>query len=64
MPKPAVTLAELKRVTVQGGKIAVTGLKKAFPLHTFMDLVEGSGMQLAAFVDEEAINCYIAVLAA
>jgi malonyl-CoA O-methyltransferase len=64
MPKPTVTLAELKRVTRQGGKIAVTGLKKAFPLDKFMDIMEGSGMQLAAFVDEEAINCYIAVLAA
>ena len=64
MPKPAVTLLELKRVSVQGGKIAVTGLKKAFPLNTFMDLVEGSGMQLAAFVVEEEINCYIAVLTA
>jgi ubiquinone/menaquinone biosynthesis C-methylase UbiE len=64
MPKPAVTLLELKRVAVQGGKIAVTGLKKAFPLKIFMDLAEGSGMQLAAFVDEEEINCYIAVLAA
>jgi ubiquinone/menaquinone biosynthesis C-methylase UbiE len=63
MPKPAVTLVELKRVTLQGGKIGVTGLKKAFSLDTFMDLVEGSGMQLATFVDEEAINCYIAVLA-
>ncbi len=63
MPKPAITLLELKRVASQGGKIAVTGLKKAFPLNTFMDFVEGSGMQLAAFVDEEAINCYIAVLA-
>jgi ubiquinone/menaquinone biosynthesis C-methylase UbiE len=64
MPKPSVTLVELKRVAVQGGKIAVTGLKKAFPLNAFMDLVEGSGMQLAAFVDEEAINCYIAILTA
>jgi ubiquinone/menaquinone biosynthesis C-methylase UbiE len=63
MPKPAITLLELKRVASQGGKIAVTGLKKAFPLNTFMDFMEGSGMQLAAFVDEEAINCYIAVLA-
>lgn len=64
MPKPAVTLAELKRVTSQGGKIAITGLKKAFPLPKFMDLVEGSGMQLAAFIDVKEINCYIAVLAA
>ena len=64
MPKPAVTLAELKRVTAQNGKLAITGLKKAFPLHEFMNILESSGMQLAAFVDEEAINCYIAVLAA
>jgi ubiquinone/menaquinone biosynthesis C-methylase UbiE len=64
MPKPAVTLAELKRVTAQNGKLAITGLKKAFPLHKFMNILESCGMQLAAFVDEEAINCYIAVLAA
>lgn len=62
MPNPAATMVELKRVTGAGGKIALTGLKKAFGLPKFMDLVEGSGMRLAAFVDEEAINCYIAVL--
>ncbi len=64
MPKPAETLTELKRVIQSGGKVAVTGLKKAFPLDKFMDLLEGSGMRLVTFTDEEAINCYITVLSA
>ncbi len=63
MPKPAETLMELKRVAKAGGRLVVTGLKKAFPLEKFMDILEGSGLQVAAFVDEEAINCYIATLA-
>lgn len=62
MPKPTKTLQEMKRVTALGGKIAVTGLKKAFPHITFHDLIDASGMQTIAFTDEEEINCYIAVL--
>jgi Methylase involved in ubiquinone/menaquinone biosynthesis len=62
MPKPARTLREIRRVTRRGGEIAVTGLKKAFPETSFHDLIEGSGMEAAAFFDEETINCYIAVL--
>jgi ubiquinone/menaquinone biosynthesis C-methylase UbiE len=64
MPKPAETLRELKRVVKCGGRVVVTGLKKAFPLTAFMDVVEGSGLKLAAFVDDEAVNCYVAVLEA
>jgi len=64
MPKPANTLQEIKRATTKGGKIAVTGLKKAFPQTTFHDLIEASGMQTTSFADEEEINCYIAVLTA
>jgi ubiquinone/menaquinone biosynthesis C-methylase UbiE len=64
IPKPSETLAEVEQVTKPEGKIVVTGLKKAFGLQKFMDLVEKSGLKLAAFVDEEAINCYIAVLKA
>ncbi len=64
MPKPEETITELKRVASVGGKIVVTGLKKAFELAKFMDVLEGSGMPLAAFVDEQAINCYIATLTA
>ncbi len=64
MPNPVETVAELKRVTKPGGKIVLTGLKKAFGLTKFMDLVQCSGLALKAFVDEEAINCYIAIMAA
>jgi len=65
MPKPANTLLEIKRVIKKGGKIVVTGLKKAFPQTAFHDMIEIiSGMQTTAFYDEEAINCYIAVLTA
>jgi malonyl-CoA O-methyltransferase len=62
MPKPAQTLQELKRVTKKDGRIVVTGLKKAFPLEKFMDLLEGSGLEIKDLVDNEAINCYVAVL--
>lgn len=63
MPKPPETLNELKRVAKKDGRFVVTGLKKAFPLDKFMDLLEGSGMEVVAFVDEDAVNCYVAVLA-
>jgi malonyl-CoA O-methyltransferase len=62
MPKPQKTLQEIKRTVAKDGKLAVTGLKKAFPNSTFHDLIESSGMQTIAFVDEEEINCYIAIL--
>jgi ubiquinone/menaquinone biosynthesis C-methylase UbiE len=63
VPQPAVTLNELKRVVKKGDKVVVTGLKKAFPLTSFIDLLDSSGLKVLAFVDEEPINCYIAVLA-
>ena len=58
------TLCELKRVAKLEGRVVVTGLKKAFPLHMFMDILESSGLKLDAFVDDEAVNCYVAVLTA
>ncbi|HEX7482607.1 MAG TPA: class I SAM-dependent methyltransferase [Candidatus Bathyarchaeia archaeon] len=62
VPKPIVTLNELKRVGKKGEKVVVTGLKKAFPFTSFIDLLDSSGLKVVAFVDEEEINCYIAVL--
>ena len=62
MPNPSETLTEIKRLTKAGGRIVLTGLKKAFGIQKFMDLIENCGLKLEAFVDEEAINCYIAVL--
>ena len=64
VPKPAETLNELKRVAKKGDKIVVTGLKKAFPLASFIDLLDHSGLKIVAFIDDEAINCYIATLTA
>ena len=63
MPKPAETLDEFKRVTNLGGKVVVTGLKRAFSPITFMDFIGGSGLNLVSFVDSGGLNCYIAVLA-
>ncbi len=64
MPNPAETAAELNRVAKAGGKVVLTGLKKAFGLPKFMDIVESSGLVLREFVNEEAINCYIAIMVA
>jgi demethylmenaquinone methyltransferase/2-methoxy-6-polyprenyl-1,4-benzoquinol methylase len=62
MPNPHETLNEVKRITKKGGRVVVTGLKKAFPLEKFMDVLEGSRLPVVAFVDDEAVNCYVAVL--
>jgi ubiquinone/menaquinone biosynthesis C-methylase UbiE len=64
VPKPAETLIELKRVVEKDNRFVVTGLKKAFPLTSFIDLLDASKLQVVAFVDDEAINCYVAVLSA
>jgi ubiquinone/menaquinone biosynthesis C-methylase UbiE len=64
MPKPSETLGELKRVAKPGGSVVVTGLKKAFPLDKFMDVLEGTSLRVASFVDIEDLKCYVAVLAA
>ena len=61
---PSETLNELKRVAKLGGKVVVTGLKKAFPLSTFMDVLESSGLKIVSFVDNEDLKCYVAVLTA
>ncbi len=64
MPKPSETLIEVKRVAKHNGSVVVTGLKKAFPLTSFMDVLDDSGLRVAAFVDDEAVNCYVAILGA
>jgi ubiquinone/menaquinone biosynthesis C-methylase UbiE len=63
MPEPKYTLEELKQIVKPAGSFLVTGLKKAFKLERFMDVLENSGLQIAAFMDDEDVNCYIAVLA-
>ena len=64
MPEPSETLKELKRVAKLGGKVVVTGLKKAFALNAFMDVLDSSGLKIVSFVDNEDLKCYVAVLGA
>ena len=64
MPEPSKTLKELKRVAKPCGMVVVTGLKKAFSLNTFMDVLESSGLKIIFFVDNEDLKCYVAVLTA
>jgi len=61
MPLPKQALVEFKRQVGVGGKLVVTGLKKAFELSVFLDLFEVSGLGLFGFVDDPDLNCYIAV---
>ena len=64
MPNPLKTLGELKMVSKLGGSVVVTGLKKAFPLDRFMNVLDGTSMRVASFVDIEDLKCYVAVLVA
>jgi ubiquinone/menaquinone biosynthesis C-methylase UbiE len=61
MPKPKETLQEFKRNAQPEGKIVVTGLKKAFELTAFLDLFEKAGLRMTGFVDDDALQCYVAV---
>ncbi len=63
MPEPSETLNQLKLVAKLGGRVVVTGLKKAFALDTFMDVLESSGLKIVSFVDDEDLKCYVTVLA-
>jgi ubiquinone/menaquinone biosynthesis C-methylase UbiE len=63
MPKPSETLGELKRVAKPSGSVVITGLKKAFPLEAFMDVLEGTSLRVASFLDIDDLKCYVAVLA-
>lgn len=61
MPKPKETLCELKRVTKSDGNLVVTGLKKAFSLNDFMDILEDAELIVVSFVDDEVLKCFVAV---
>lgn len=62
VPKPEETLKELKRAATQYGNVVVTGLKKAFPLNVFLDVLEGASLKVTSFVDRKDLNCYVAIL--
>ena len=61
MPKPAETLNEIKRTAKHDGSIVVTGLKKAFSLKAFGDLLQQADLHVVFLRDDDVLKCYIAV---
>ncbi len=60
MPNPAETLNEIKRVAKDNAVIVVTGLKKAFTLESFEELLLGAGLKIVSMKDDD-LKCYVAV---
>ncbi|MCX8153593.1 MAG: methyltransferase domain-containing protein [Candidatus Bathyarchaeota archaeon] len=61
MPAPLETLKEIKRVAVLGAQVVVTGLKKAFSLAVFRELLENAGLKTVSLMDEDKLKCYVAI---
>ncbi|MGB9925148.1 MAG: class I SAM-dependent methyltransferase [Candidatus Bathyarchaeales archaeon] len=61
MPAPLETLKEIKRVAEFTAPIAVSGLKKAFALNAFKELLENAGLTAISFKDDDMLKCYVAV---
>jgi len=61
MPNPEKTLAEAKRVAVEGAVIVFTGLKKKFPLDVFEGLLRKVNLNVIEIRDgDESLKCYVA----
>ena len=60
MPNPAKTLNEIRRVAKDDAIIIITGMKKAFTLEEFEELLRDSGFNIVALKDE-GLKCYVAV---
>ncbi len=60
MPKPLVTLKEIKNAAKSNGFIVVTGLKKAFSLTSFKQLLTKAGLSLISIRDDCFLKCYVA----
>ena len=60
MPNPAKTLDEIRRVAKDDAVIVITGMKKAFTLEEFEDLLRHAGFSIIVLKDE-GLKCYVAV---
>lgn len=60
MPKPAKTLNEIKRVAKANARIILTGMKKAFTLKQFENLLQNAALK-TMFLKHEGLICYVAV---
>jgi ubiquinone/menaquinone biosynthesis C-methylase UbiE len=61
MPKPLETLSEVKRSAKHAASIVVTGLKKAFSLKAFGELLQNAGLHVVSLDAADALKCYVAV---
>jgi ubiquinone/menaquinone biosynthesis C-methylase UbiE len=59
-PNPLITLKEIKRTAMSNGFVVVTGLKKAFSLTTFTQLIRKAGLSLISIRDDDFLKCYVA----
>jgi len=60
MPNPRKTLKEIMRVTNQEATIVITGLKKIFPLESFKELLQSSGIKIDNVIDN-SLKCHVAI---
>jgi ubiquinone/menaquinone biosynthesis C-methylase UbiE len=59
-PKPAETLAEIKRVGKNDVVFVITGLKSIFSKGAFRRLLKNAGMRIVTFEDKN-LKCYVAI---
>lgn len=61
MPKPLETLSEIKRIAKLDAPVVVTGLKKAFSLEAFRELLQSAGLRVVSLNDDDVLKCHVAV---
>jgi len=61
LPDPLETLKEVKRIAERDAPIVVTGLKKAFSLGTFKELLQSAGLRVVSLKDDALLKCHVAV---
>ena len=60
MPKPLITLKEIKDAAKPNGFIVVTGLKKIFSPYGFTQLIKKADLSLISIRDDGFLKCYVA----
>jgi ubiquinone/menaquinone biosynthesis C-methylase UbiE len=61
LPEPLETLKEVKRIAERDAPIVVTGLKKAFSLDAFRELLQSAGLRVVSLKEDDALKCHVAV---
>ena len=59
-PNPEKAIMEMKRVSRQGSKLAITSLKKGFSEGRFASLFDGAGLKSASFIFDDGLNDWVA----